>query len=133
MQLKHLTIDRIERPSADDEEADVTLSSEQSTVVAFCHPCAYVAGQLVPNLLRPSGVTELRAPYLEDWPADEKIRLSAERLEQYGQYGQFGYRGCGRVVDRTAGLVRVFGFVLDFGDLPAADVVEFQFDRLDLW
>lgn len=130
MQLKHLTIERIERPFADDEEADVTLSSKESTVVAFCHPCAYVAGQLIPNLLRPFGVTELRAPYLEDWPADEKTRLSAERLEQYGP---FGYRGCGRVVDRTAGLVGVLGFVLDFGDLPAADVVEFQFDRLDLW
>jgi hypothetical protein len=130
MQIKHLTIDRVDRLSADDEEADVTLSSEGGTVVAFCHPCAFVVGQLVPNLLRPFGVSELRAPYLEDWPSDDKARLGAERLERHGQ---LGYRGCGKVVDRTAGLVGVLGFVLDFGDLPPSDVVEFQFGRLDLW
>jgi hypothetical protein len=78
MQPTHLTIDRIERPFAGDEEADVTLCSEESTVVAFCHPCAYVAGQIIPNQLHPFGVTELRAPYLEDWPNYNDIHFAGK-------------------------------------------------------
>lgn len=128
--MSYLTISSINWLS-DSEDADVTLSSDVTTVVAFCFQCSYKVGQTVPNLLHPVMVGELQSPYLQDWPADEKALVSAERLERHGSSG---YRGCGEVVDQAEGLVQVRGFVFNFGDVPAgAETVRFQFDRLDLW
>ncbi|MCT8173938.1 hypothetical protein [Variovorax sp. CY25R-8] len=128
--MSHLTILSINWLS-DGEDADVTLSSDVATVVAFCFQCSYKVGQTVPNLLHPVMVDELESPYLQDWPTDEKALAGAERLECHGSYG---YRGCGEVVDQAEGLVQACGFVFDFGDVPAgAEIVRFQFDRLDLW
>lgn len=128
--MNNLTISSIDWFSAN-EDADVTLASDAGTVVAFCSQCSYTVGQAVPNLLHPVMVDALESPYLQDWPVDEKALVGAERLERHGSSG---YRGCGKVMDQTEGLVQVHGFVFNFGDVPAgADVVRFQFHRLDLW
>ncbi|MDM0100902.1 hypothetical protein QTI51_26730 [Variovorax sp. J22G73] len=49
--MSHLTISSINWLS-DSGDADVTLSSDVATVVAFCFQCSYKVGQTVPNLLR---------------------------------------------------------------------------------
>ena len=126
----HLTISSINWLS-DSGDADVTLSSDVATVVAFCFQCSYKVGQTVPNLLHPAMVNELESPYLQDWPADKKALAGAERLKCHGSYG---YRGRGEVIDQAEGLVQARGFVFNFEDVPAgAETVRFQFDRLDLW
>lgn len=114
----------------DEEAASVTLSSDSDTVVAFCFPCELVAGARVPNLLTPLDTDFLRSAFLADWPADERADASSERLERVGH---FSYQGTGRVIDEALGLVRVRGFLIDFGEVPAgASHVEFKVPRFDV-
>ena len=123
-----LLVTKVERFSPGDESAEVTLASAKGEIVAFCHPCSLSEGQVVPNLLR-GLAEEVRAAYLVDWPESLKETLSAERLEKIGP---LGYRGCGIVFDQAAGLIEVFGFVLDLGDVPCTGHVEFECSRIDL-
>lgn len=114
--------------SLGDESAEVTLSSGEAEVVAFCYPCSLSIGDRVPNLLSVlDGQT--KAPFFEDWSEDEKARLSQERLEKIGMWD---YTGCGRCLDRTRGLIVVKGFVIDVGELPLDGPVEFEIQRLSL-
>lgn len=113
-----------------EDSADLTLANGVSTVVAFCHPCSYQLGQTIHDALHPVEVDELQSPYFQDWPPDEKAMAGAPRLERYCRSG---YCGCGKVIDESAGLVEVLGFVFDFGETPAgAEVVQFRFARLNV-
>ena len=67
----HLTISSINWLS-DSGDADVTLSSDVATVVAFCFQCSYKVGQTVPNLLHPAMEGELCR--LEEDPDDQQRR-----------------------------------------------------------
>lgn len=110
------------------ESAEVTLDSGKGEIVAFSHPCDLSVGQVVPNLLH--GMTEhVAAAYLSDWPESLKSERSIERLDRVDG---FAYRGCGQVADQAAGLVEVLGFVLELGDLPCTEFVEFECVRLDV-
>jgi len=111
-----------------DESASVTLRSKKGEVVAFCFPCDLKVGDTVPNRLSVLD-GEVRAAYLSDWPTETKEVLSSEMLERIGEYA---YRGRGRVIDRTEGLVEILGFIVDFGDIPCDGTVEFEITRLDL-
>ncbi|MEH3087900.1 MAG: hypothetical protein PGN26_15505 [Xylophilus ampelinus] len=72
----------------------------------------------------------VQSPYFEDWPPDEKAAVSTARLEGNDHSG---FEGCGKVIDESAGLVEVLGFVFDFGEAPpGAEVVQFRFKRLDM-
>ncbi|WP_293711468.1 hypothetical protein [Stenotrophomonas sp. UBA7606] len=110
------------------DSAEVTLASGKGELVAFCYPCELTEGQVVPNILH-GMAEEARAAYLSDWPEDVKAARATERLERTGP---FGYRGCGMVIDQSAGLIEVFGFVLDLGDLPCTGPVEFERSRIDI-
>jgi hypothetical protein len=125
-----LVVKKVERFWPDDESAEVTLASGKGEMVAFSYPCDLSEGQVVPNLLH--GIVEdLRSAYLSDWPESVKGSLCVERLERIGP---LGYRGCGRVIDQSAGLVEVLGFILDLGTLPCSGTVEFECTRIDfLW
>ena len=119
----------IEVEPPDEEAASVTLASGAGTVVAFCYPCELAVGSRVSNRLSVLDA-EVQAAYLSDWPADERIAASKDRLERVGPYE---YEGTGRVVDEELGLVLVQGFVIDFGAvLAGAGHVEFKIVRLDL-
>lgn len=106
----------------------MALTSDQGEVTAFCHPCSLVPGQRIPNRLKVLDVRLLQSPYCDDWPEDERARLGQDRLIRKGHYQ---YVGTGQVVDAERGLVLVAGFVIDFGDVPAVDHVEFDILRFD--
>ncbi|HZF98035.1 MAG TPA: hypothetical protein VEY92_07295 [Pseudoxanthomonas sp.] len=107
--------------------AEVTLTSANAELIAFCFPGEVSEGDRVPNLLYAFD-SSVQAAYLMDWPEDKKLLAGAERLERIGPSG---YRGCGRVVDEQAGLVEVFGFVIQFEEVPWDGPVEFECMRID--
>lgn len=111
-----------------DESAAVTLRSDSAEIVAFCWPCDLHVGDQIDNHLSAlDGV--VRAAYLSDWPEDEKIEKSKQKLEKVGPYA---YQGTGRVLDRDAGLIEVLGFRIEIGEIPCEGPVEFKFLRLDV-
>lgn len=114
--------------SPGDEAASVTLASDQGEVTVFCHPCALRAGQRVRNCLSALDVRLLQSPYGQDWPDEERERLGRDQLTRIGCYQ---YRGTGRVIDAGSGLVLARGFLIDLGDVPHVDHVEFDIVRLD--
>lgn len=123
-----LIVERVEPYAPGDESASVTLRSSHAEIVAFCWPCECRVGDCIENhLFALDGVA--RAACLSDWPEDEKIERSKERLEKVGPYA---YQGCGRVLDRDAGLIEVLGFHIELGEVPCDGVVEFEFLRLDI-
>lgn len=120
-----LLVVRVDPPG--EQTASVTLASEQAEVTVFCHLCSLVAGQRIRNCLTVLDAW-LQAPYLPDWPEDERTRLGQERLTRIGHYQ---YTGVGRVVDAERGLVLVRGFLIDFEDALPAEHAEFDIERLD--
>jgi hypothetical protein len=68
------------------------------------------------------------ATYLSDWPKSQKEAFSQEWIERTGHYT---YRGRGRVIDQTEGLVEVQGFVIEM-PLLSDEYVDFEISRLDL-
>ncbi len=128
--MRDLLVTNVERFDATSESASVTLTSDAGEVVAFCFPCSCEPGASVPNRLHVLDTTKLQSPFLDDWPDDERELAAKERLHRTGE---FAYGGCGKVIDPSAGLVLVQGFVFDFGEVPAgAEFVEFEVTRLDL-
>jgi len=126
--METLIVKRIQRFSSGSDSAEVTLASGRGEIVAFSFPCDFSEGQAVPNRL--FGIAEeVCSAYLSDWPESVKDALSVEQLERVGP---LGYRGCGRVIDQTAGLVEVLGFILDLGTLSCGGHVEFECTRIDL-
>lgn len=121
-----LLVVRVDPPAG--EAASVTLSSGQGEVTAFCYPCSLVVGQRIRNRLTVLDVRKLQAPYGDDWPQDEREGLAQDRMIRQGHYE---YVGTGKVIDVNRGLVAVQGFLIDFGDVPAVDHVEFDILRLD--
>lgn len=126
--MDSLTITSVEPFSPGDESAEVTLRSTRGEITVFCYPCRLKVGDVVPNLLR-GMPTEAQAAYLNDWPEDEKEMRSREYLEKIGP---FAYRGCGRVVDQTSGVIEVLGFRIELGDVPCEGPVDFECERVDL-
>ena len=118
--MDSLTITRVEPFSPGDESAEVTLRSTRGEITVFCYPCALKVGDVVHNLLR-GMPTEAQAAYLNDWPEDEKELRARERLERTGP---FAYRGCGHVVDQSAGVIEVLGFRIELGDVPCEGPIE---------
>ncbi|SHN37349.1 hypothetical protein [Rhizobacter sp. OV335] len=128
--MHDLLITKIERFNPTSESASVTLGCVDGQVVAFCFPCSYEVGDLVPNRLYVLDSTKLQSPYFNDWADEEQAQASRERLHRTRDYA---YSGCGKVIDPHDGLVQVCGFILDFGDVPpGAEFVEFDITRLDL-
>lgn len=128
--MNDLLVTKIEPyADADDECASVTLKSDRGEIVAFCHLGLMSVGDRVPNLLRSGVDDDVRAPFFQDWPEEEKERLSREWLERTSH---FGYRGCGRCINEAEGLVEVNGFVIQLGEVPWDGPVEFEIKRLDL-
>lgn len=125
--METLAVAAVNPYSPGDESAEVTLRSERGEIVIFCYPCSLRVGDRVPNRLSVLD-GEIRAAYLSDWADDVKLSSSAERLERIG--ATYGYRGCGQVVDQVEGLVDVFGFMIDFGEVPCDGPVEFEIERL---
>ena len=111
----------------DDGDASVTLRSEKGEVVAFCWPCDLKVGDVIENRLSVLEADVL-ATYFSDWPDDEKETLSTEWIERIGQYA---YRGRGRVIDQTEGLVEVQGFIIEM-DVLSDGHVDFKIARLDV-
>ena len=126
--MKPLLVAHVERFRPGDESAEVTLRSELGELVAFSRPCDVETGAFVPNRLHVLD-GDTKAAYLSDWPEDLRSDRSAERIERTGP---FSYRGVGRVIDQSAGLVQALGFVFDFGDVPCDGHVEFECLRVDV-
>jgi hypothetical protein len=123
-----LLVSSVEPYAPGDESASVTLRSNSAEIVAFCWPCALHVGDRIENHLSAlDGVA--RAAYLSDWPEDERIERSKQRLEKVGPYA---YQGCGRVIDRDAGLIEVLGFHIEIGEIPCEGSVEFECLRLSV-
>lgn len=126
--MKSITVIAVEPYSPGDESASVTLSSGKGEVSAFCWPCSLSVGDVIENRLSTlDGYAH--AAYLSDWPDDEKEALSAEWIERTGNYS---YRGRGRVLDISEGLVEVNGFVIELGDVLGEGHVDFEIARLDV-
>lgn len=121
-----LLVVRVDPPGG--EAASVTLSSGLGEVTVFCFPCSLVVGQRIRNWLTVLDVGKLQSPYGNDWPQEERESLSQDRLIRQGPNQ---YVGTGKVIDADRGLVAVQGFLIDFGDVPAVDHVEFNMLRLD--
>jgi hypothetical protein len=126
--METLSVISVEPYSPGDECASVTLSSGKGEVVAFCWPCSLSAGNVIENRL---SILEgqARAAYFSDWPADEIEALSTEWIERTGNYS---YKGRGRVLDASNGLVEVNGFVIELGDVLGEGHVDFDITRLDV-
>jgi len=123
-----LLVSRVEPYALGDESASVTLRSASAEVIAFCWPCDLHVGDHIENRLSAlDGIA--RAAYLSDWPEDEIAGRSKERLERVGPYA---YQGCGRVLDRGAGVIEVLGFCIEVGEIPCEGAVEFECLRLDI-
>lgn len=60
---------------------------------------------------------DVLAIYFSDWPDDKKQKLHAEWFERIGHYA---YRGRGRVIDQTEGLIEVQGFISEIDVLNEA-------------
>lgn len=112
-----------------DETATVTLENEISSIEVFCHLGEYSIGDKVNNLLNVLDAN-VKAAYLNDWPAQMIAEASKERIEQTGPYS---YVGCGKVIDEQQGIIEVRGFLIELDDVPCNDYVEFEINRLDLW
>ena len=123
--MEKLTVVLVDPP--DDEDASVTLRSEEGEVVAFCWPCGLQVGDVIENRLSVLEADVL-AVYFSDWPDDEKEALSTEWIERIGHYA---YRGRGRVIDQTDGLVQVKGFIIEM-DVLSDGYVDFNITRLDV-
>lgn len=123
-----LLVSNVEFYTPDDECAAVTLCSTSAEIIAFCWPCELHAGEIIKNLIYALDGS-VRAAYLSDWPEDEKIKRARQRLEKFGPYA---YRGCGQVLDRDAGLIEVFGFHIEIGEIPCEGPVEFECSRLSV-
>jgi hypothetical protein len=122
--MKMLTVIFVDPP--DEEAASITLQSEQGEIVVFCHPCSLKIGDAVENRLSVLDA-DVCAAYLSDWSEDAKEAVSSEHLDRIGQYA---YRGRGRVIDSTEGLVEVQGFVIEMG-ARYEGYVDFEITRLD--
>lgn len=120
-----LTVILVDPP--DHESASVTLRSEKGEVVAFCWPCDFKVGDVIENRLSVLD-GDVVATYLSDWPDDEKESLSKEWIERIAHHA---YRGRGRVVDQTKGLVEVQGFIIEM-DVLSDGYVDFNIVRLDV-
>ena len=127
--METIVVSSVSPYSEGGECAEVTLRSERGEVVVFCFPCNLKVGDVIPNRLSILD-GETHAAYLSDWPDEMKEELSSERIERIGNYA---YRGCGRVIDQSEGLVEVLGFVIDFGSVPCDGTVEFEIERLNVW
>lgn len=123
--MDKLTVVLVDPP--DDEDGAVTLRSEKGEVVAFCWPCDLKVGDVIENRLSVLEADVL-STYFSDWPGDEKETLSTEWIERIGQYA---YRGRGRVIDQTEGLVEVQGFIIEM-DVLSDGHVDFKIARLDI-
>jgi hypothetical protein len=126
--MKSLVVTRVQPFTPDSESAEVTLQSERGEITVFSYPCDVKVGDTVPNHIF-SMDAEAQAAFLQDWPEHEQNKRSSERLERIGT---FSYRGCGRVVNQSEGLVEVLGFIIDIGDVPCDGPIEFECKRLDL-
>jgi hypothetical protein len=123
-----LSVILVEPFSPGDESASVTLKSGCDEIVAFCWPCSLSVGDVIENRLS-TMEGDTVASYLSDWPEEEKNALSSERLERTGH---FSYRGRGRVIDQSEGLVEVNGFVIEFDEVLCDGFVDFEIARLDV-
>lgn len=112
-----------------DETAIVTLESDISTVEVFCHLCEYEEGDKIENFLQVLD-SKAKAAYLPDWPDGLIKEKTKERLDKTGS---FSYTGCGKVIDTESSIIEVQGFRIELDETPAADIVEFEISRLDLW
>ncbi|MCP1626334.1 hypothetical protein [Pseudomonas nitroreducens] len=126
--MNTLLVEHVEPYSPGSESASVTLKSSHGEIEVFCYPCDLKAGDRVENFLFALDA-DARAASLSDWSSDEVEEREKERLEKVGPYA---YRGCGRVLDRTSGLVEVLGFQIELGAVPCDGAVEFEISRLDL-
>ncbi|TFI06420.1 MULTISPECIES: hypothetical protein [unclassified Herbaspirillum] len=126
--MEKLTVISVEPFTPGDESASVTVSSGSHEIVAFCWPCSLSVGDIIENRLSILDGNAV-ATYLADWPEDEKTALSSEWIERTENYS---YRGRGRVIDESDGLVEVRGFVIDFGDILGQGHVDFEINRLDI-
>lgn len=126
--MKDLLVTGVRPFSPRDDSAEVSLSSGKAEVVVFCHLCSISVGDQVPNRLSILDGSA-KMPFLLDWPEEEKVRLSQERLEKVGIWD---YAGCGRCYDLDEGLIIVKGFVIDLGNVPWDGPVEFEIERLSL-
>jgi hypothetical protein len=126
--MNDLLVTEVRHVSPGDESAEVTLSSGEAEIVAFCHPCSLSVGDRVPNRLFVLD-GDAKAPFFEDWPEEEKARLSQERLERIGTWD---YVGCGRCLDEERGLIAVRGFIIEMGEVPWDGPIEFEVKRLSL-
>lgn len=126
--MKNITVVAVEPYSPGDESATVTLSSGKGEVAVFCWPCSLSVGDVIENRLSTLDGYAY-ATYFSDWPDDEKEALSTEWLERTGNYS---YKGRGRVLDISEGLVEVNGFVIELGDVLGEGHVDFEIARLDV-
>jgi hypothetical protein len=123
--MDKLTVVSVDPP--DDEDAPVTLRTEEGEAVAFCWPCDLKVGDVIENRL---SVLErdVLATYFSDWSDDEKETLSTEWIDRIGHDA---YRGRGRVIDQAEGLVEVHGFIIEM-DVLSGGHVDFNIRRLDV-
>ncbi|NWK47566.1 hypothetical protein [Ralstonia pickettii] len=132
--MQTVTVVRIEPigGGTDTDDASITLRCGTTEVTAFLFGCvAHVGDILQVPLSALDG--EVRAAYLEDWPADVKKEFHRESIEKTEQ--PYGYRGYGHVVDQERGIIEILGFRIDVGDLdfvPNGTAVEFECSRLDM-
>lgn len=126
--MNTVAVRSVEPYAPGDESATVTLSSASGDIVVFCYPCNLKPGDQVENHLSALDAN-VQAAYLLDWPEEVKQEKARPRLERIGKHG---YRGCARVIDQSSGLVEVFGFHIDLGEVPCDGPVEFECTRIDL-
>ncbi|MBD9579331.1 hypothetical protein IB260_28680 [Pseudomonas sp. PDM23] len=126
--MNTLLVAHVEPYAPGSESASVTLKSSHGEIEVFCYPCYLKAGDRVENFLFALDANA-RAASLSDWPSDEIEERGKERLQKVGPYA---YQGCGRVLDRSSGLVEVLGFHIELGAIPCDGAVDFEISRVDL-
>lgn len=126
--MNTLLVTHVEPVAPGSESASVTLKSSHGEIEVFCYHCDLKAGDRVENFLFALDA-DARAASLSDWPSDEIEEREKERLHKVGPYA---YQGCGRVLDRSSGLVEVLGFHIELGSVPCDGAVDFEISRVDL-
>lgn len=131
--MQNVIVTRVQPYSDEGEDASVFVQCGNTELVVFHARGEVRVGDILRSPLFAALDYEVRAAYLEDWPAELRAELCRERIERTSW--PFGYRGVGHVIDSSLALVNVLGFTIDFGDLshlPSGTAVEFECDRLDM-
>ena len=117
-------VEKITWLSESAKEAEVVLSSQEASLIAFCHPCELEFGTLVTSPIHVFGAT--------------KVMLAQGDAHSIVHAGGQVHLVTGNLVDLERQLVTSCGFVFTLDDhlpggLATGDTISFRCRRLDIW